>query len=485
MEIQWLATRSAAMLVRMPRSITALVLLGCCSIALSCSGGPPAQGARQPQTVAAPVQPQVVALAPQDAGDDGSLMRISAANPSDGSAEALVTVVAFVNPQCKHSAVAMKTLDTLRGRFPAEIMRVVWKNYPIAERHPKSREAAEAAMAVHATAGSAAFFCFTRALYANPSGLGRELYRSAAGGCGASADRMEAEVASGRPARQVDADLELARSLQVIGTPTFFINGTRIEGAEEEKTYEAFLEAESMIARRAVAAGTPPARVHARRVQANFQIANDRTEAPEPVDKAVYKVPVAGSPVLGPASAPVTIVVFSDFQCPFCKQGAHVVGEVRHEFGARVRFAFKHMPLVNHRRAEPAAEFASEARAQLGDAGFWKAHDALFASPGLEDADLDVLSAALHLNAAAARAAVASHKYAAAIEADGQLADSIGVNATPTFFVNGRKLEGARPIEDFRALIQEVLPAAEELARRVPPGKVYEETIKTGVSKKR
>lgn len=477
----WAARYAPAMFRR--TCLALLIAVG--SSHAACAASPTGQATRPADTVAPLVRPgpQVLALPAQQAGDDGSLMRVSGANPSDGSAEALVTIVAFVNPQCRHSAAAFRTLEAMRTRWPAESLRIVWKSYPIVELHPQSRAASEAAMAVYATAGPAAFFCFTRALFASQDSPGPELYRKAAGQCAAPVAAMEAEIASGRPARQVDADLELALSLQVVGTPTFFINGSRVEGAEPESTYSAYLEAESMIARRAIAAGTPASRVHAHRVKANFQVG--RAEAPEPPDKSIYRVPVAGSPVLGPPAAPVTVVVFSDFQCPFCRQGAQVMEEVRKEYGARVRFVFKHLPLVMHPRSEPASEFACEARAQLGDAGFWKAHSALFASPGLDEADFDVIASALRLNAAAARAAVASHKHAAAIEADGQLAESVGVSATPTFFVNGRKLEGAKPIADFRALIEEVLPAAEDLSRRgVPPARVYDEIVKDGRLKK-
>jgi protein-disulfide isomerase len=204
----------------------------------------------------------------------------------------------------------------------------------------------------------------------------------------------------------------------------------------------------------------------------------------EPV---VFKVPIAGSPVLGPASAPITVIVFSDFQCPHCKYAAERVGELRKLYGNQVRFVFKHYPLSSHPRSEPAAQLTLEARAQQGDMGFWKAHDALFASaPQLDDQDFTQIAAALKLNVAAVRRAVATHRYAAAIEADGALGDAVEVTGTPCFFVNGRKLTGARPLEDFTALIQQLLPESEALVRSgVRPERVYDELIRQGYSNPR
>lgn len=214
--------------------------------------------------------------------------------------------------------------------------------------------------------------------------------------------------------------------------------------------------------------------------------AADEAEDPEGIDTRIYKVPVGSSPVSGPAAAPITIVVFSDFQCPFCKDQAKTLSDVQKEFGNRVRLVFKHQPLPPrfHPRAEPAAQFAIEARTQRGDSGFWRAHDALFsASPRLEDTDLAELARTIGIDPVAASQAVASHKYNASIEEDQLLGDRVGVRATPTIFINGFKFEGAQPIEFFRAIIPAVLPIAEAIARQgIPPDRVYEELIRDGVS---
>ena len=96
---------------------------------------------------------------------------------------------------------------------------------------------------------------------------------------------------------------------------------------------------------------------------------------PDKDDLTVHRIEVGRSPVRGKATAPVTIVEFADFQCPFCGRVAPTIAEVVKIYGDKVRLVWKNNPLAFHPRAEPAAEFAMDARAQKGDAGFWAAHD--------------------------------------------------------------------------------------------------------------
>jgi protein-disulfide isomerase len=175
-------------------------------------------------------------------------------------------------------------------------------------------------------------------------------------------------------------------------------------------------------------------------------------------DEGVRAVPVGDSPARGDARAPVTIVVFSDFQCVYCQRVEETVAALRERYGDRLRIVWKNAPLPFHSRAEPAAELAMEARAQKGDAAFWAAHDALMERRGrLEDADLRAIAASLGLDVTAAMNAVAARKHAARIREDLALAAQLGVDGTPTFFINGRRLVGAQPLERFVALVDRAL----------------------------
>jgi len=169
-------------------------------------------------------------------------------------------------------------------------------------------------------------------------------------------------------------------------------------------------------------------------------------------------MPADSSPIRGNADAPVTIIEFGDFQCPYCKRVEQTIDKVRDTYGEKVRVVWKHEPLPFHPRAEPAAELAVEARVEKGDAGFWRAHDKLFdASPKLEDEDLFKLGAQLGLDAAKLKAAIRDKKHQKEIDTDAELGDDVQATGTPHFFVNGRRLVGAQPFEKFQKIIDEEL----------------------------
>ena len=157
----------------------------------------------------------------------------------------------------------------------------------------------------------------------------------------------------------------------------------------------------------------------------------------------------------GPANAPIEIIEFSDFQCPFCQRANPTVDQVLKTYGDRVRFVYRHFPLGNHPAARPAAE-ASQCAAEQGK--FWEYHDTLFANPSrLGDADLKQHAAGLGLDTKQFNACVDTHKYKAQVDADMEAGEEAGVNGTPAFFVNGRMLNGAQPFDAFKRVIDEEL----------------------------
>ena len=167
-----------------------------------------------------------------------------------------------------------------------------------------------------------------------------------------------------------------------------------------------------------------------------------------------YEINVAGSPAKGGGEeAEVTLVEFSDFQCPFCNRVNGTLKQVEQEYGDRVRIVFKHLPLRMHAQA-PLAHAASEAAKNQGK--FWEMHDLIFANQRqlteekfIEHAgtlELDVEQFKTDMNSAAVKKRV---------DADTAEAARLGVTGTPGFFVNGRFLSGARPFGDFKRLIDE------------------------------
>jgi protein-disulfide isomerase len=170
-----------------------------------------------------------------------------------------------------------------------------------------------------------------------------------------------------------------------------------------------------------------------------------------------YRVPVevAEAPVRGNPKAPVTIVEFSDFQCPFCVRARPTVNRVREVYGDRVRFAFRHYPLDFH----PQAQKAGEAAACAGEQGrFWEMHDRLWENQAkLQVADLKAHAQALGLDAAGFAGCLDSGRHKGLVERDLRAGQAYGVSGTPAFFVNGRPLVGAQPFEAFQQVIDDEL----------------------------
>jgi protein-disulfide isomerase len=168
-------------------------------------------------------------------------------------------------------------------------------------------------------------------------------------------------------------------------------------------------------------------------------------------------VPVGpDDPVRGPVGALVTVVEFSDFECPFCKREAAIMKELLARYPDDVRLVWKDCPLPVHPNAEPAAELARAARASLGDDGFWRVHDALYESQSeLGEALYKKIATNVGLPWERVSADMRKARFGEKIRAGAALADRVDVPATPTVFVNGRKLVGAQPYEKLRALVEE------------------------------
>jgi len=163
----------------------------------------------------------------------------------------------------------------------------------------------------------------------------------------------------------------------------------------------------------------------------------------------------AGHPTLGPKNAPVTVIEFADFQCPFCKRSEDAVKAVREKYGDRVQLVFMDFPLSFHPHAMPAANAARCAEAQ---GKFWQYHDALFADQSkLEPNDLKATAKTLGLDTAKFNACLDKNQYDQAIQKDLAEGHKLNVNGTPTFFIDGREVVGAQPTENFVSIIDQEL----------------------------
>lgn len=172
----------------------------------------------------------------------------------------------------------------------------------------------------------------------------------------------------------------------------------------------------------------------------------------EPVRVAVD----ASGPVRGKADAPIKVVVFADFECPYCSQTAPTLDKLEEAYRGDVQIVYRHYPLSFHPNATPAAEAASCAGEQKR---FWDVHDGIFGGRvGLDPATIRGFLAGLDgFDATAWDACMAAGRGKKAVEADLAAGERAGVDGTPAFFVNGIMLGGARPYEDFEALVKDEL----------------------------
>jgi protein-disulfide isomerase len=172
----------------------------------------------------------------------------------------------------------------------------------------------------------------------------------------------------------------------------------------------------------------------------------------------VIDVATAGRPERGGGSkAPVTIIEFSDYQCPFCGRAEGTVDEVMKHYGNKVRLVYRDFPLPMHPQARPASEAANCANAQ---GKFWEYHAKLFANQSaLGEDKLKEYAKDVGLDAAKFEQCLATKPFKAAIDKDVADGEKVGVNGTPAFFINGRMLSGAQPFDKFKEVIDEELTA--------------------------
>ncbi len=183
----------------------------------------------------------------------------------------------------------------------------------------------------------------------------------------------------------------------------------------------------------------------------------------DPFVALMQKIKLDGEPSRGPADAKVTVVEYSDFQCPYCGRAWEIFEkEVYPQYKDKVRFVFKQMPLTQiHPWAEDAA-VATECALQQGNDQFWKLYDGLFSQQGQISketlpAKVEELATAGGLDTPRLKDCLAGRKTLDAVKADQAEAASVGVNSTPTFFVNGRRVQGAQSAEEFKQAIDQAL----------------------------
>ncbi|MGE3546067.1 MAG: DsbA family protein, partial [Kofleriaceae bacterium] len=270
--------------------------------------------------------------------------------------------------------------------------------------------------------------------------------------------------------RQIEADVAVARALGVTGTPTFFINGRPIQGGQRLKAFVDVIDV--VLARaRATPSADYDALVAGGRQRADAAPPAEHNFDLDPAHTYVVGVGLPGHQ-LGPDDAPVTVVVWSDFQCPFCAKSEPVIAKLRDKYGAQIRIAFRHLPMAFHRDAGLAAE-AAVAAADQGK--FWAFHDQIFARFGaLSRTDLEAFARAAGLDLVRFRAALDDRRYRDLVAVEAASALALGIDGTPTMFVNGVPIIGAQSFETVTRVVDAQLDRANAMIKSgIAPADVY------------
>lgn len=369
---------------------------------------------------------------------------------SRGPADAPVTIVEFSDFRCGACRHAHPIIRQLLALYPGQI-RFVYKNYVIF-----GEASLLASLAALAAGEQGEFWAMHDRLFAaEDTDFTVEQLDRFARDIGLDMARWRAQMRERRPAALATLLEEnaLAERLGLGSTPMFFVNGRPVAGAADLGTFIRLVDDEIKRARWAIQDGAPRDRIY----EALTASGRERGRSAWPVGIGSNGL-VRGNP-----NALVTLVVFEDFQCPFCARHAQVIDQLAREYGDDLRIVFRHMPLRMHAQAQLAHEASMAAAAQ---GKFWAYHDRLFSGGDLDRDALIAYAKQIGLDVRRFRAALDRHEFAAAVAADVAAAQALGITGTPTSFVNGQRVDGAQPIGVFRTLIDQKRAEARALLDR-------------------
>ncbi|HEY5943960.1 MAG TPA: thioredoxin domain-containing protein, partial [Kofleriaceae bacterium] len=386
---------------------------------------------------------------------------------TDGPADAPITIVVWSDYACGYCNRVQNTLDHLNRLYPGQI-RWVHRTLPLDEDYTLAAEASLAA------AAQGKFRPMHNRLFALHGRVTRAEAELVARQLDLDMIRFRADLDAGTYRPDVRSDSSDAEKLGITGTPTFFVNGRPVHGNQPLKVFVDTVDQELARAQRASAA--KPADLYEALVADGKPIADTPNAEHDEValDPGVAYRMGLGLPghQLGPDDALVTIVEWSDFQCPYCQRQVSVLQHVRQKYGDQVRIVYRHFPLSGHGDAQLAAE-AAVAAAEQGK--FWAFHDQVWKNFGkLSRADLEAYAKAAGLDVAKFRAALDERRYYDAVVAETAAAESLGVSGTPTMFINGQPLVGSRDSTSIdRAIDAHLKNAKAAIAHGLPKSDIY------------
>jgi len=397
----------------------------------------------------------------------------------EGPADAPITIVEWSDYACGFCNRVQGTLDHLTRLYPGQI-RWVHRTLLLDEDYTLAAEAslAAAAQGKYRPMHGRLFALRGRVTRPEAELIAREL--------GLDMIRFRGELDAGTYKAQIAADMRDAQKLGVTGTPTFFINGRPINGNQSLKVFADVIDEE--LGRAQAAQAKKPADLYEALVAGGKPAADtqnaehDRTEL-DP--KVPYRMGL-GLPghQLGPDDALVTIVVWSDFECPYCNAAAPALAHAHTKYGDQLRIVFRHFPLSFHPDSQLAAE-AAVAAAEQGK--FWPFYEQIWKHFGkLARSDLESYAKAVGLDLAKFKTALDERRYYDAVAAEQAAAEALGVQGTPTMFLNGQPIVGARDAADLDRMIDGHLDSAKNaIAHGIKKSDVYSLVMSMGKGEER
>jgi protein-disulfide isomerase len=363
-------------------------------------------------------------------------------SPTLGPANARVTIVEFTDFQCPFCSRVQPTLKQILEKYPQDV-RKVFKHTPLAF-HQDAPLAAEASLAAGA---QGKFWEMKDILFNNQKSLKEEDLIRYAQELGLNLEQFKSDLTSRKYKEQVERDSKEAAALGVTGTPSFFVNGRYLSGAKPLEAFVQVIDEEL--------SGKEIPFKWGKNVKEEAGKAGAKKDQPAEDPNKIYTVPTGTSPSKGAQSAPVTLVMFQDFQCPYSQRSQATIQQIMDAYPGKIKAVFKNFPLPFHKQAPLAAEAALAAGAQ---GKFWEMHDKIFANQQQMDiANFKQYAQDLKLDVKKFSADLDTHRFKAAVDEDMKTGTSVAVRGTPTFFVNGKKLVGAKPLAEFQKVIDPLL----------------------------
>ncbi len=400
-----------------------------------------------------------------------------------GGEQPLVTIVLWTDYACAPCGRTWQVMKHLVEDYGDDV-RVVFKAGTV----PGFQHGERAAEAAFAAGAQGKFWEMHWRLFEHPEDFSRPVLRKHAEALGLDVQQFLDDLDTGRFAGARIRDRRQATALGIKPLPAAFVNGLFVLGFKDEPTWHALIDREIASARKLMQDGIPRTQIYAEfmRTATVGTVDDDSDEAKrlraerkakqDAESPALMKGPDAGQRYavptgalgFGPADAPVVVVEFLDYQCPYCRK-AHesIVPALLERYPKDLRVEIRQLPLEIHPAAAGAARAALTVGLQ-GEDKFQSFHAKLFELAGQGQAALGFSSfvreaEALGVDVERFETDFQTREVSDALVADVLLARRLGVQATPGFFINGRYIEGSRSVETFTRLIDEELARAEQL----------------------